>query len=312
MVIYMKILVYGAGVLGCNLAHALWTAHKDVTLLARGSWYEEIKKNGMTIRNKLFAGKKTNDRLPVINELKEQDYYDVVFVVMQCTQIDNILPVLQQNVSRNIILVGNNIYADKYAKELEGKEVLFAFFSAAGQKKGNVVESFNKNNMTIGRIDGTDQRDDFIRSIFEGTKIKVTIENKMDDWLKSHIAFTMPFVALAYYSDCNYKKIRHDENVINQCIDAIKENYDVLIDLGYEVRPQSDYEMVSSKRRQVYIFIKLCCYTILGDLCVCDHARNGVREMVYLNDQLKILKRESKIATKTSDELDQYFPTSES
>ena len=86
----------------------------------------------------------------------------------------------------------------------------------------------------------------------------------------------MPFVALAYYADCNYKKIRHDENIINQCIDAIKENYDVLIDLGYEVRPQSDYEMV------------------------------------YLNDQLKILKRESKIETKTSDELDQYFPTNES
>ncbi len=312
MVIYMKILVYGAGVLGCNLAHALWMAHKDVTLLARGSWYEEIKKNGMTIRNKLFAGKKTNDRLPVINELKEQDYYDVVFVVMQCTQIDNILPVLQQNVSRNIVLVGNNIYADKYAKELAGKEVLFAFFSAGGQKKGNVIESFNKNDMTMGRIDGTDQSDDFIKNIFEGTKIKVTIENKMNDWLKSHVAFIMPFVALAYYADCDYKKIRRDENIINQCIDAIKENYDVLIDLGYEVRPQSDYEMVSSKRRQVYIFIKLCCYTILGDLCVCDHARNGVREMVYLNDQLKILKRESKIATKTSDELDQYFPTSES
>ena len=63
MVIYMKILVYGAGVLGCNLAHALWIAHKDVTLLARGSWYEEIKNNGMTIRHRLSGNKQTNDRL---------------------------------------------------------------------------------------------------------------------------------------------------------------------------------------------------------------------------------------------------------
>lgn len=37
MVIYIRILVYGAGVLGCNLAHALWISHKDVTLLARGN-----------------------------------------------------------------------------------------------------------------------------------------------------------------------------------------------------------------------------------------------------------------------------------
>lgn len=280
MVIYIRILVYGAGVLGCNLAHALWISHKDVTLLARGNWYEEIKNNGMTIRHKLFAGKKTNDRLPVINELKEQDYYDVVFVVMQCTQIDSILPILQQNVSRNIVLVGNNIYADKYAKELADKEVLFAFFSAGGQKKGNVIESFNKNNMTMGRIDGTDQSDDFIKNIFEGTKIKVTIENKMNDWLKSHVAFIMPFVAL--------------------------------VKLGYEVLPESDYLMVSSRRIEAYLFIKLCCYTILGDLCVCDHARNRMHEMIYLNEQLKTLKRKSKMETKLSDELDQYFPTNES
>lgn len=280
MVIYIRILAYGAGVLGCNLAHALWISHKDVTLLARGNWYEEIKNNGMMIRHKLFAGKKTNDRLPVINELKEQDYYDVVFVVMQCIQIDSILPILQQNVSRNIVLVGNNIYADKYAKELADKEVLFAFFSAGGQKKGNVIESFNKNNMTMGRIDGTDQSDDFIKNIFEGTKIKVTIENKMNDWLKSHVAFIMPFVAL--------------------------------VKLGYEVLPESDYLMVSSRRIEAYLFIKLCCYTILGDLCVCDHARNGMHEMIYLNEQLKTLKRKSKMETKLSDELDQYFPTNES
>ncbi len=280
MVIYIRILVYGAGVLGCNLAHALWISHKDVTLLARGNWYEEIKNNGMMIRYKLSAGKKTNDRLPVINELKEQDYYDVVFVVMQCTQIDSILPILQQNVSRNIVLVGNNIYADKYAKELADKEVLFAFFSAGGQKKGNVIESFNKNNMTMGRIDGTDQSDDFIKNIFEGTRIKVTIENKMNDWLKSHVAFIMPFVAL--------------------------------VKLGYEVLPESDYLMVSSRRIEAYLFIKLCCYTILGDLCVCDHARNRMHEMIYLNEQLKTLKRKSKMETKLSDELDQYFPTNES
>ena len=34
----MKILVYGAGVLGCNLARNLFHAGKDVTLLARGNW----------------------------------------------------------------------------------------------------------------------------------------------------------------------------------------------------------------------------------------------------------------------------------
>ena len=42
----MKILVFGAGVLGCNLARNFFRAGKDVKLLARGSWAEEIQKNG--------------------------------------------------------------------------------------------------------------------------------------------------------------------------------------------------------------------------------------------------------------------------
>ena len=47
----MKILVYGAGVLGCNLARNLFHAGKDVTLLARGNWAEKIRKNGLRIKN---------------------------------------------------------------------------------------------------------------------------------------------------------------------------------------------------------------------------------------------------------------------
>ncbi|MDY2556826.1 MAG: 2-dehydropantoate 2-reductase N-terminal domain-containing protein [Candidatus Faecousia sp.] len=43
----MRILVFGAGVIGCNLARNLFRAGKDVTLLARGAWAEEIQKNGV-------------------------------------------------------------------------------------------------------------------------------------------------------------------------------------------------------------------------------------------------------------------------
>lgn len=47
----MKILVLGAGVRGCNLANDLFRAGKDVTLLARGAWVNEIKENGLRIKS---------------------------------------------------------------------------------------------------------------------------------------------------------------------------------------------------------------------------------------------------------------------
>lgn len=46
----MKILVFGAGVLGCNLARNFYRAGKDVTLLAPGEWGETIRKNGLQIK----------------------------------------------------------------------------------------------------------------------------------------------------------------------------------------------------------------------------------------------------------------------
>ena len=64
----MKILVYGAGVLGCNLARNLLRAGKDVTLLARENWAAEIKQNGLRIKDE-FSLCTSVSRIPVVTEL---------------------------------------------------------------------------------------------------------------------------------------------------------------------------------------------------------------------------------------------------
>lgn len=86
----MKILVFGAGVLGCNLARNFFRAGKDITLLARGAWGESIQKNGLRIKVK-FSPRMSVSRIPVVTELKAEDKYDVIFVVLRYTQFDAIL-----------------------------------------------------------------------------------------------------------------------------------------------------------------------------------------------------------------------------
>ena len=49
----MKLLVYGAGVIGCELAHVLKKGGNDVTLLARGEWKGNLEKRGLVIRHYL-------------------------------------------------------------------------------------------------------------------------------------------------------------------------------------------------------------------------------------------------------------------
>lgn len=86
----MEILVFGAGVLGCNLARNFFRAGKNVTLLARGAWGESIQKNGLRIKDK-FSPRMSVSRIPVVTELKAEDKYDVIFVVLRYTQLDAIL-----------------------------------------------------------------------------------------------------------------------------------------------------------------------------------------------------------------------------
>ena len=68
----MKILVYGAGVLGCNLARNLLRVGKVVTLLARGNWAAEIRQNGLRIKDK-FSLCTSVSRIPVVTELKPEE-----------------------------------------------------------------------------------------------------------------------------------------------------------------------------------------------------------------------------------------------
>ena len=86
----MEILVFGAGVLGCNLARNFFRAGKDVTLLARGAWGKSIQKNGLRIKDK-FSPRMSVSRIPVVTELKAEDKSDVIFVVLRYTQLDAIL-----------------------------------------------------------------------------------------------------------------------------------------------------------------------------------------------------------------------------
>lgn len=171
----MRILVYGAGVLGCNLANNFFRAGKDVTLLARGKWAEEIKNNGLRIKSKFKPGI-TVSRVPTVTELEPDDGYDVIFVVMRYTQIGAITDILRANKTKNIIFVGNNVRADGLAALLPEKKVMFAFTSAAGHREADRVVSVDLKKVTVGDLRGAPSNEELIGRIFEGTKYRVTYE----------------------------------------------------------------------------------------------------------------------------------------
>lgn len=97
----MRILVYGAGVIGANLAADLFSSGRDVTLLARGPWADVLEQKGLRVKPAFFPKRRTYP-IPVVRELKSDDEYDAIFVVLRFSQLESVLPILRNNVSRTI------------------------------------------------------------------------------------------------------------------------------------------------------------------------------------------------------------------
>ena len=283
----MKILVFGAGVLGCNLAGNLFRAGKDTTLLARGNWAEEIQKNGLRIKDK-FSPRVSVSRIPVVTELKPENQCDVIFVVLRYTQLDAILETLRANQIKNIVFVGNNVRASALAASLPEKNVLFAFVSSAGHRERDRVASIDLKKITIGQLAGAPSNEQLIGQIFAGTKYKVTYEPNMGDYLLCHAAFVLPVAFACYKMDGDLKKLKGNTAYLSRLLGANIEGYRAIRNAGHEILPKSDTEFEGTAYRKTCLrFFKLMRATSLGKICASDHAMNAVDEMGALNRDLK-------------------------
>ena len=283
----MKILIFGAGVLGCNLAKNLFCAGKDVTLLARGRWAEEIRENGLRIKNR-FSFRVSVSRVPVVTELKQEDCYDVIFVVIRYTQMEAVIEALRANQTKTIVFVGNNVRASELAARLPEKNVMFAFAASAGHRESSQVVSADLHKITIGPLNGAASEEERIGQIFAGTKYKVIYEPNMGDYLLCHAAFIVPAVFACYKTDGNLKLVKKNNAYLNRLIDANIEAYRAIRNAGHEILPKDDADFEGAKyRKTCFRFFKLMCATSLGKLCVSEHAMNAVEEMSALNRDLK-------------------------
>lgn len=286
-----RILVIGARVLGCNLAANFYKSGKDVTLFARGQWHDEIKQNGLRIKNQISHHTKTY-RISLIDKLMPDDKYDVIFVSLRYTQLDTIIDELNKNCTKNIVFNGNNLKAEETAQKLPDKNVMFSFTLAAGHREKTRVCSIDLKKITIGGRKNYVGNKKLIEDIFKGTGYKVIYEPNMEDYLLCHAGFVVPACFACYYTDGNLKKIKKDKEYISQIIRANIECYEAIEKTGHEILPKTDKDYKSQKYFDTCLkFYKLMCATFLGKVCASDHAMNAVGEMSAMaKDMEEVLK----------------------
>jgi len=89
----MRMLFFGAGVLGRVFAARLQEAGVDVAVLARGRRLADIREHGIVLE-KFESGQQTSTRVKVVDRMPRDEHFDVCVVPIQATQVATALPTL--------------------------------------------------------------------------------------------------------------------------------------------------------------------------------------------------------------------------
>ena len=155
----MRLLIFGAGVLGTFYAVKLLAGGHDVTILARGGRAAQIRVDGLVVQE--YRRSCLRVRIRVIETMAADQAYDHVLVLVRNDQVESVLPSLAANkATPSFVFMFNNLAGPQRLVDVLGrKRVLLGFPGAAGERAvdGSVVATVLPaliQKTTVGELDG--------------------------------------------------------------------------------------------------------------------------------------------------------------
>ncbi|BCN30902.1 ketopantoate reductase family protein [Anaeromicropila herbilytica] len=306
----MKILIYGAGVIGSIFAGKLAQAKNDVTVLARGKRLEEIKKDGIVLTNPK-THQDEHAKVQVIDQLSSKDEYDYIIVVVQGTQIDEILPVLSQNCSKNIVFVVNTANGyDHWLKAVGEDRLMLGFPSAGGERINGKVSYFVGKGIqrafqttTFGEYNGVkSERVKTIIKLFNQAGIPSVFCSNMDAWQKTHVAMVTNIANALYGFECDNVALGRSYKDMKDMILGIKEGRKVLKHCGIKPTPTKLW-WFQLPTTILTVFFSVFMRTTLAETTMAKHCIAARSEMIFLQQEFDTLIEKSGIKTPVIDRL---------
>lgn len=283
----MRVLIYGAGVIGCLYATLFSKAGFDTTIYARGRRLESFKQNGLLyFKNKKIKKAKVN----IIDKVEADDIYDFVFLTVKSNQVHTALEELKNNNSPNIVTMLNTLEKYNTWEEICGKgRIIPAFPGAGGSFEGNILNAKLIPSIiqvtTFGEISGSkSERLLQLASIFKRSHIPYKIEKDMHAWQLCHLAMIVP-IADAYYEASVPEKAGEDKELMEKTAISIKKNLDSLCKLGVTLTPKKMKVLHRLPVQILSIGLRFIFQSEFGNIFMYQHSMKALDEMKELHNQ---------------------------
>ncbi|MFP4343258.1 MAG: ketopantoate reductase family protein [Anaerolineales bacterium] len=309
----MKILVYGAGVLGSLYGARLYEAGHDVTLLARGQRLIDVREHGVVLED-VQTHVRTTTRIPVVDALAPETAYDLVLVVVRKSQLETVLPTLAANrATPNVLFLLNNAAGpDQLVEALGFDRVLLGFPGAGGERVGHVVRYVTTAGKvqatTIGEPEGRiSPRITAIAEALNSAGFPVTISRNMDAWLKTHVALVSPIANALYMVGGDIYRLARTRDALLLIVRGIREGLQVLRALEIPITPPV-YRWITRLPEPVLVrWLQRVFAQERAELAIQRHANVARDEMAVLAEEFRVLAERSGVRTPVLDILRQHL-----
>lgn len=310
----MRVLFYGAGVLGSLYAGRVRQAGHEVTVLARGQRLQDIREHGIVLVDER-TGHRTSARVSVIDELGPDDPYDLAVVLVRKNQLDSVLPVLAANRKIPSVLIMANTAGgyDDVLAALGAGRAMVGFPGAGGTREGPVVSYSIVPGLlqptTVGELDGRiTPRLRQVSALFRQAGFPAALSPNMDAWQKTHVALVSPIANAFYMCGGSNYALSKDPAGLKRMVQAIKEGFRSLESAGVPVTPRKMAMVAAVPDWLLVPILGKLMGTRWAELVMCKHANAARDEMKELSDEFKSLTDAAGINTPAIDLLRSYIP----
>ena len=229
----MRLLIYGAGVIGSFYAALFSRAGYSTTVYARGKRLETLERAGLLYEHK---GRLHLAHVEVIDRVANEDHFDYIFLTVKENQVHTALRELRSNCSPHIVTMVNTLEPYGKWEEICGTgRIIPAFPGAGGSFQGDVLKAALTPKViqptTVGEINGKKtKRLQEISLLLRKAEIPYQIVKNMHDWQLCHLAMVVP-IADAFYAAEHPKEAWKEKAMMLKTARQLKHNFKGSTDL---------------------------------------------------------------------------------
>lgn len=218
----MRILIYGAGVIGSLYGALLAEAGFDVSVYARGQRLKSLSQDGLQYR---YKGKILTAPVKVLSGIEPNDRYDFIFLTVRENQLHTALKEVRKNCSPRIVTMVNSLETyDEWEVICGMGRIIPAFPGAGGGFDGSVLDAALTPRLiqptTFGKTGGKERE---LARVLRRAKIPYQIVADMHAWQLCHLAMAVP-IADAYYEAVDSENVGRDAALMRKTAKQIRDN----------------------------------------------------------------------------------------